>query len=406
MNVLVLGAGLAGVASAWYLRQRGFAVAVLDLPSDHDPLAHVGAIATSYAWPWPVQARALAAIKRLWQGGLSAAVLPSADYPGLWPALRYGFARRSAMSQESLLQLALYSHDCLQALQQSTGIEYASGRLGSIQLLRTGRQLDAAMSAMQQLTQNGVASRLLPPDEIPEFESVLHGVGDSLLGALYVPAGQSGDAELFRRGLMARARAQGVEFRVVDKMDGLISEADRVHGVLVDGQLERADHYVLALDAQARPLLNTLGIELSLYPRYCYSLAYESHDADMQLQSLVVDSEMGLLATRVANRLQISTLADCAVRPRQLMQAASRLLGTSFVLEPVDFSTEVSYLMPDAAPQLGPSSYANLWLNLGHSGFAWSMACGAGRYVADLIGGTNPAIGLAGLSPFSRAARG
>lgn len=400
MKVLILGAGLAGLTSAWYLRQQGFEVAVFDWAANQAQASKLACassgltsaeLVSAEGASKPCYSQLAAQLDEHWQ-----------QWRWSWLALSHASARRAALNHERLLRLALHSRGCWSELYQAAGLDQAQVLGPSMRLLRSAQQFDAAYSYMQQLTQQGVVSQLLQPEEVVEVEPALQGLEKQLLGALYLPADQQGEGELFKSKLLQLCLVRGVIFHWVDSIAGWHSEADQVHGVLINGQLERADHYVMALDFAARPLLSLLGIELPLSARQFFSFGC----AGPALQTRLVDAKHKLQLSSVEGRLQIAGLAGFAVGQQQsrvcekMAQAASRLLGIAREPQPADIKCELSYLMPDAMPVLGPSSYANLWLNLGHSKMAWQLSSGAGQHLACLIAGNQVDLSLAGLSMF------
>ncbi len=414
MKVLVLGAGVIGVTSAWYLRQSGFEVTVVDRQPAaglETSFANAGQISPGYATPWAAPGIPLKAMGWLLQRHAPLAIRLTVDwrqYQWLWQTLRNCTAARYELNKERMLRLAEYSRDCLDELRRDTGIAYDDRQLGTTQLFRTQKQLDAAARDQQLLARNGVPCRLLLPDQIHEVEPALHDVRDQLTGALHLPNDQTGDCYQFTSKLAGLAMAQGVEFRFNSRVEALESEGDRVHGVRIDGVLERADHYVMALGTAARPLLNGLGIDLPLYPLKGYSLTAALAEGEPGPQSTVLDESWKVALTRLGGRLRIGGMAelagqDLSLNPRRrqtLIKVASQLFPAAADYEGAEFWTGLRHATPDSVPVLGRTAYANLSLNLGHTTLGWTMACGAGRFLADQISGRTPAIKPDGLDIF------
>lgn len=419
MRVLVLGAGVIGVTSAWYLRQHGFEVTVVDRQADvglETSYANAGQISPGYATPWAAPGIPLKAMRWLLQKHAPLAIRLTADwrqYQWLWQLLRNCTARRYALNKERMLQLAEYSRDCLDELRRETGIEYEGRQLGTTQLFRSQQQLDAAAADMQVLEESGVAHRLLTAEQIWEVEPALQAVSDQLAGALYLPNDQTGDCYLFTKRLAELAQQAGVEFRFDSQVEALLCEADRLQGVRINGVLERADHYVLALGCRARGLLNTIGMDLPLYPLKGYSLTWTIDNPDAAPRSTVLDETWKVAITRFDGRIRAGGMAelmgnDLSLNPRRretLEMVAGSLYPQAGNLAQGEFWAGLRHATPDSVPVLGRTAYGNLWLNLGHTTLGWTMACGAGQYLADLVKGQRPAISGSGLDMFRYVGR-
>lgn len=414
MKVLVLGAGVIGVSTAYYLRRNGFEVTVVDRQPDvglETSFANAGQVSPGYATPWAAPGIPLKAMQWLLQRDAPLAIRLGADwrqYQWLWLTLRNCTAARYAVNKERMLRVAEYSRDCLDALRRETGLEYDDGQLGTTQIFRSQQQLDAAAADMQVLADSGVPHRLLMPDELHEVEPALHAVRDQLTGGLYLPGDQTGDCYLFTCRLAELARQIGVEFCFASEVQALLSEGDRVQGVRINCQLQRADYYVLALGTAARPLLNQLGIDVPLYPLKGYSLTYAIRGAGAAPRSTVLDETWKVALTRLGGRMRVGGMAELAGEDRSLnprrRQTLEKVAGLLFPqagdCAQAEFWSGLRHATPDSVPVLGATSYTNLFLNLGHTTLGWTMACGAGRYLADLMAGQPPAISGEGLDMF------
>lgn len=419
MKVLVLGAGVIGVTTAYYLRQYGFEVTVVDRQPSvglETSYANAGQISPGYATPWAAPGIPLKAIRWLLQKHAPLAIRLTTDwrqYQWLWLTLRNCTAGRYAVNKERMLRLAEYSRDCLDELRQAAGIEYEARQLGTTQLFRTQQQLDAVASDMEVLEASGVPYRLLLPDAIREVEPALHQVRSQLTGALHLPNDQTGDCYQFTCRLAGLARAEGVEFCFDSTVEQLLGEGDRLQGVRINGKLERADHYVLALGSESRPLLNMLGIDVPLYPLKGYSLTYAVTEPAAAPLSTVLDETWKVALTRFDRRIRVGGMAelvghDLGLNPRRretLEMVANSLYPDAGDSSNAELWAGLRHATPDSVPVLGPTGYGNLWLNIGHTTLGWTMACGAARYLADLLSGATPHISSEGLDVFRYAAR-
>lgn len=419
MRVLVLGGGVIGVSCAWYLARAGFEVCVIERelgPARATSYANAGQISPGYASPWPAPDVPLKAIKWLFQRHAPLAIRPGLhwdQYRWLAQMLRNCTHSRYAVNKERMVRLAEYSRDCLDQLRAETGIEYEGRCLGTVQLFRTQAQLDAAARDIAVLEQAGVAHELLDRDGIVRVEPALASAPAPLAGALRLPGDQTGDCRLFTERLAALAAGAGVEFRYGSQVQRLDGDGRRVTGAWIDGRNERADRYVVALGSWSPALLRPLGITLPIYPLKGYSLTLPITHAAMAPMSTVLDESYKVAITRFDQRIRVGGMAEVAgfdlrlnPRRRQTLELVLQsLYPQGGDLGAAEFWTGLRPATPDGPPILGGSRYENLFINAGHGTLGWTMACGSGRYLADLMAQRGTAIRGDGLD-LSRYARG
>lgn len=304
-----------------------------------------------------------------------------------------------------MVRLAEYSRDSLDELRRELGLDYEQRTLGTTQLFRTREQLDAAARDITVLEQYGVRYELLDADAIIRVEPALAKVRDSLAGALRLPGDETGDCHLFTTRLAELARQQGVEFRYGQQIEALQAGGNQVTGVRIDGKLETADRYVLALGSWSPRLLAPLGIRLPVYPLKGYSLTIPISNPDMAPVSTVLDESYKVAITRFNDRIRVGGMAEVSgydlslpARRRQTLELVVRsLYPEGGNLEEAEFWSGLRPSTPDGPPVIGPTRYSNLLLNTGHGTLGWTMACGSARYLADLVDGRTPAIDPEGL---------
>ena len=411
MRILVLGSGVVGVTSAWYLRQAGHDVVVVDRQPGaalETSFANAGQVSPGYASPWPAPGIPAKAIGWLLSRHAPLAIRPTADpaqYRWLWQMLRNCTSARYAVSKARMVRLAEYSRDSLDELRRELGLDYEQRTLGTTQLFRTSEQLDAAARDITVLEQYGVRYELLDADGIIRVEPALAKVRDSLAGALRLPGDETGDCHLFTTRLAELARQQGVEFRHGQQIEALQAGGNQVTGVRIDGKLETADRYVLALGSWSPRLLASLGIRLPVYPLKGYSLTIPISNPDMAPVSTVLDESYKVAITRFNDRIRVGGMAEVSgydlslpARRRQTLELVVRsLYPEGGNLEEAEFWSGLRPSTPDGPPVIGPTRYSNLLLNTGHGTLGWTMACGSARYLADLVDGRTPAIDPEGL---------
>jgi D-amino-acid dehydrogenase len=394
MRVLILGSGVIGTTSAWYLRQAGHEVTVVDRqpgPALETSFANAGQLSFGYTSPWAAPGVPLKAIKWLFQEHAPLAIRPTADmaqYRWLWQMLRNCTAGRYAINKARMVRMSDYSRDCINELRAATGIDYEGRQLGTTQLFRTQQQLDAAAQDIEVLRQYGVPYEVLDRQGIVRVEPALAGKADTLVGALRLPEDQTGDCQLFTRRLAALAAAAGVEFRF--------------------------DQYVVALGSYSPPLLAPLGMRLPVYPLKGYSLTLPITDAAMAPTSTILDESYKVAVTRFADRIRVGGMAevagfDLSLDPRRratLEKVVGDLYPQGGDLSRAEFWTGLRPATPDGTPVVGATPYRNLFLNTGHGTLGWTMAAGSGRYLADLMDGRKPQISSEGLDIFRYGGQG
>lgn len=411
MRVLVLGSGVIGVSSAWYLARAGFDVTVVDReagPGRETSFANAGQISPGYASPWAASGVPLKALKWLFTTHSPLVIKPGLDprqYLWLLRLLRNCTAHRYAINKARMVRLARYSTACLDDLREELGLDYEGRRLGTVQLFRTQSQLDAADHDIAVLQHYGVPFELLDRAGIVKAEPALADVVDQFTGALRLPDDQTGDCALFTRRLAERAKAAGVEFRFNRTVEALEASGDRIAGARINGKIERADRYVLALGSYTPRLLAPLGIHLPVYPLKGYSLTVPITDPAMAPCSTVLDETYKVAVTRFDRRIRIGGTAELcgfdlskpARRRATLEKVLAELYPRGGDSSRGEFWTGLRPATPDGTPVVGGTRFQNLYLNTGHGTLGWTMACGSGRYLADVMAGAMPQISGEGL---------
>jgi len=411
MRVLVMGGGVIGTTSAYYLARAGFEVVVVDRQpavAMETSFANAGQVSPGYASPWAAPGVPLKAIKWLLQRHAPLAIKLTGDVQQyLWMAqmLRNCTAARYAVNKERMVRLSEYSRDCLDELRAETGIDYEGRQCGTTQLFRTQAQLDAAAKDIAVLQASGVPYELLDRAGIARAEPALAKVADKLSGALRLPNDQTGDCQLFTTKLAEMARELGVEFRFNQDIQRLQYSGDRLDGVWIDGKLETADRYVLALGSYSSQMLKPLGIRAPVYPLKGYSLTVPISDPAMAPVSTVLDETYKVAITRFDQRIRVGGMAeiaghDLSLNPRR-RETLQMVVGDLFPLggDPsgAELWTGLRPATPDGTPIVGATAYRNLYLNTGHGTLGWTMACGSGRLLADLLANKRTQISIDGL---------
>ena len=412
MKVLILGSGVVGVTSAYYLAQKGFDVTVIDRQPAvglETSFANAGQISPGYSAPWAAPGVPLKAIKWLFQRHAPLAL--KADFT-LWQLqwtlklLQNCTAKRYDTNKERMVRLAEYSRDCIIELRKNTGIAYEGRTGGTLQVFRTQKQLDAEAKDIAVLSRLGVPFEHLDPDGCARAEPALALVKDKLLGGLRLRHDETGDCQLFTANLAEKAKALGVKFRQDVKIERLVMQNNNLNGVEITAdkgtEILQADQYVVALGSYSRALMQGLGLQIPVYPVKGYSLTVPVINSAAAPISTVMDETYKVAITRFDNRIRVGGMAelagfDLSLNPRRretLEMVLNGLFPNGGDVTKSQFWTGLRPMTPDGTPIIGKASEIvnNVWLNTGHGTLGWTMACGSGQLLADLMAGQKPAI--------------
>lgn len=406
MRVVVLGSGVVGVTSAWYLARAGHQVTVLDRqPASgmETSFANAGQVSPGYSAPWAGPGIPIKALKWLMMRHRPLVLWPSMD-SGLygWLAQMLANCTEAAYGRNKarMVRLAEYSRDCLKDLRDDTGIQYDQRTRGTLQLFRTQKQLDSIGADIEVLKGFGVRHSVLDPAGCIAAEPALGLVPGKFVGGLQLPGDETGDAHIFTQRLAALAAAAGVAFCHGVTVKALETEAGRVSGVVTDTGRVTADHYVVAMGSYSPALLRPLNVHVPVYPVKGYSLTLPITDESAAPVSTVMDETYKVAITRLGDRIRVGGTAELAGfslklrKPRRetLAHSVGDLFPKGGDIERASFWTGLRPMTPDGTPVVGPTRYANLSLNTGHGTLGWTMACGSGRLLADLVTGRKPDI--------------
>jgi len=371
--------------------------------------ANAGQISPGYAAPWAAPGVPMKALKWLFQRHAPLAL--KADW-SLWQIewtlklLCNCTASRYDINKERMVRLAEYSRECIGELRANTDISYEGRTQGTLQVFRTKKQLDAEAKDIAVLSRMGVPFEHLDPDGCARVEPALEQVKDRLLGGLRLPNDETGDCQLFTTNLAAEAQKLGVKFRQDVTINRLITNKNKLSGVEITtdagAEILNADQYVVALGSYSRQLMQGLGLQIPVYPVKGYSLTVPIVNPIAAPVSTVMDETYKVAITRFDDRIRVGGMAelsgfDLSLNPRRRETLEMVLNGlfpnagdTSHSL----FWTGLRPMTPDGTPIIGKASenHNNVWLNTGHGTLGWTMACGSGQLLADLVANHKPAI--------------
>lgn len=422
MKIVVLGSGVIGTTSAWYLARAGHEVTVIDRaagPALETSFANAGQLSFAYTKPWAAPGIPLKAVKWAFQRHAPLVLQPLAavrQAGWLGQMLANCNSAAYARNKERMLRVSEYSRDRLIALREETGVEYDGRRQGTLQVLRTEKQLEAVGKDLKVLKAEGVPFSLLSPEECLAYEPGLKGSRDLIAGGVLMPEDETGDCFKFTNALAKLCEGLGVTFRYGVTIRGLDREGDRIVAVETSEGRIVADAFVAAMGSFTPALVRPLGLRLPVAPLKGYSLTIPIVDAAKAPESTVMDEAYKVAITRLGDRIRVGGLAEIAGfdaslsarRRATLEKSVSELYGGAGDLSRAQFWTGFRPATPDGTPVIGRTPLANLWLNTGHGTLGWTMACGSGALIADLISRRAPAIDAAdlGIERYSRAGAG
>ncbi|MHA1597225.1 MAG: D-amino acid dehydrogenase [Alphaproteobacteria bacterium] len=413
-SVLVLGAGVIGVTTAYYLARAGLRVTIIDRqdgPGLETSFANGGQIAASHAEPWASPASLSNIVKWLGRADAPLKFRLKAD-PVLWNWCIRFLANcthaRAARNIERTLRVALYSRNELIALRTETGIQYDRRSDGVLHFFGKPQEHQNALRHVETMRDHGLELRMLDADGCVIAEPALRHARQTglLAGGILSPDDESGDAHAFTRALATHAAGLGVHFQYGCDIEKLTMENGRLSGIaLAGGERLRADATVLALGSYSPLLVKPLGIRLPIYPAKGYSVTLPIVDPALAPKVSLTEDERKLVYSRLGGKLRIAGTAeiagyDTSIDPArtEIMLSAARDMfpGACDLSDPQPWAG-LRAKTPDSVPILGPTPVEGLYLNTGHGTLGWTMACGSGRILADVISGKTPKLDTQGL---------
>lgn len=412
MKICILGAGVIGVTSAYYLAQAGHEVVVIDrqpAPARETSFANAGEVSPGYSSPWAAPGIPMKAIKWLFMEHAPLIIRPMADmttWRWLLSMLSNCTSARYAVNKGRMVRLAEYSRSCLMELRDATGITYDHRTRGTLEVFRTKEQLDSIGKDIDVLRADGVPFEVLDTEGCIAAEPGLAGSRNKIAGGLRLPNDETGDCFKFTSALYEKAKALGARFSFETTVLSLVRENNRIRAVRTsDGDVE-ADIFVAAMASYTPELVKPLGLALPVYPVKGYSITVPIQDEARAPVSTVMDEAHKVAITRLGDRIRVGGMAEIAgfshdlpeARRATLVHSVEDLFGGAGNQSEATFWSGLRPMTPDGTPVVGPTSVPNLYLNTGHGTLGWTMACGSSRVLADLISGTRPEIECADLA--------
>ncbi len=399
MEVIVLGSGVVGLTSAWYLSQAGHSVTVIDRQprsAEETSFANAGQISYGYSSPWAAPGIPQKAIKWLFEKHAPLKVKPSLD-PQMIQWMTQMLANcqlaRYQVNKSRMLAIANHSRECLHELKKHHNVEYQGRQKGTLQVFRNEKQLVSIEKDMKLLEQSGIRFELMDVASCIKQEPGLAPVQEKLVGGLYLPDDETGDCYLFCQQLTELAKTQGVQFKFDTQIQSLAIEGKKIMGVQTDKGLLKADSYVVALGSFSKQMLSPLGVNVPVYPVKGYSLTLPIVNEEFAPTSTVMDETYKVALTRFDDRIRVAGTAELAgfdpsiptARKDTIEMVVRDLFPQGGDFSKAEFWTGFRPMTPDGTPIIGTTPIENLYTNTGHGTLGWTMACGSGQILSDII---------------------
>ncbi|WP_097092204.1 D-amino acid dehydrogenase [Novosphingobium sp. Chol11] len=412
MKVAILGSGVIGVTSAWYLAKAGHEVVVIDRqsgPALETSFANAGEISPGYASPWAAPGIPMKAMRWLFMQHAPLILRPTFDAAMLrWIVAMLGNCTEKAyaVNKSRMVRLAEFSRDQLIALRQETGITYDERSQGTLQLFREQKQLDGIGKDVAVLQADGVPFEILDKAGCIAAEPGLANSQSPIVGGLRLPNDETGDCFKFTNALADMAQAAGVTFLHDHEIKRLVQGKGGIDHVETDKGPVDADAFIVALGSYSPLLVAPLGIKLPVYPVKGYSITVPITAAERAPVSTLLDESFKVAITRLGDRIRVGGMAELSgfstnlpgKRRDTLEYSVGSLFPAAGDLGKASFWSGLRPMTPDSTPVIGSTHIPNLYLNTGHGTLGWTMACGSGHVIADIVSSRKPAIETGDLS--------
>ena len=412
MKIVVLGAGVVGTAAAWWLARDGHEVTVLERhagAAQGTSYSNAGLVSPGDATAWASPAALRTFFRALYRRDLGIRVKLGRDpYFYAWTLrfLRQCTTARMRANTLVKLRLALHSRDCINRIEEETGVGYDQRRKGILYFFRSQQSFDIGADNYRFLGERGLPIEIVDRKRLVELEPGLAGAAEKIAGGVYSPVDQTGDSHMFATRIAAHAAEKlGVTFRFGTAIEGLDIDGDRVTAVRSAAGAVSADAFVLALGPESGVFGRRHGIDLPVYPVKGYTATIPLVDPSKGPTMGGADEDRLIGYSRLGERLRLSSTAEFAGFDRShapgdfatMLRTARDLFPGAFDEARAETWAGLRPMMPNSVPVIGPARYRNLYLDTGHGHVGWTMAAGSGQFLADLVAGRKPEIDPQGL---------
>lgn len=410
MHILVLGAGVVGVTTAWFLQKQGHQVTVVDRQTQaglETSYANGGQVSVSHAEPWANPSAPVKVLKWLFRADAPLLFRPRPD-PAQWrwalSFLAQCTSAKAAHNIRQMVNLGTYSRAQLQALRDETGLEYDQVQKGILHFYTNPAEFDAALAPTKIMCDLGCDRQVIDAQKAVELEPALTPIQHKIAGATYTSEDESGDARKFTQALAELCRQNGVAFCYDTDILGFERAGDRILGVQVlnkgHHEIMRADAYVLSLGSFSAMLARQLGLSLSIYPAKGYSITVPVKNEEAAFSVSLTDDEYKLVYSRLGDRIRVAGTAELNgysrklnyTRCRAIVRRTAEIMPEAGYWDKAEFWTGLRPATPSNVPYVGKSHFANLYLNTGHGTLGWTHSCGSAAALADIVAGRRPEV--------------
>ena len=424
MKIIVLGAGIIGISTAWHLAQRGHEVTVVDRQAGaalETSFANAAQISVSYCEPWANRDAPWKALKWMFSKEAPLLFRPQIPLGEGWHQYRWGLeflanCNDTAFERnvQQLVALGSYSHAALKQVVRDTGIAYNRLEKGIAHYYVDQRSLDTAAGAAALMAKYGVNRRVVSKQELLKIEPAFQQFADHIVGGTFTASDESGDARVFTQELSQRCLERGVQFLWNHDVLGLDPAGGSIASTRVRSQTTgqeqslTADHFVLAMGSYTAPLLRTVGVNLPIFPGKGYSATFKILKPELAPQVSLLDDSVKCAMSRLGDDLRIAgtievggydlsldsplARARCAMLARRVETVFPGVCDTRLAEEggKPHFWTGLRPATPTNIPYIGKSKVGKLWVNAGHGTLGWTHGAGSGKAIAELISGHRP----------------
>jgi D-amino-acid dehydrogenase len=412
MKILVLGGGVIGVTTAYYLARDGHEVTVVDRcpeAASETSYANAGLLAPGHAFAWASPKAPGIMLKSLFDDDQALRLKFSTDprlWSWVWLFLLQCTSARARLNTIRKLGLCVYSVEALHEVVADSQVEYDGLNGGNLYFYRTPESFEKGVAHTGILRERGLEMEVLERHQVAEIEPALAPHKSSIAGAVYTPGDASGDARMFSRGLAAFcAEHLAVTWKFDTAIKGIDTAGDRVEGVITDAGRLEADLYVMALGCESAIIGRTIGLRLPIYPVKGYSVTVPMRESNAAPAMGGVDDDNLIAYCPMGKRLRLTSTAefsgyDRSFQPRDfraMLRLGRELFPGVGDYDQPEYWAGLRPMTPEGTPFLGPARYRNLYLNTGHGHIGWTMSCGSAKVTADLIAGRDPGVDLEGM---------
>ena len=410
MQVAVVGAGVIGVCTAYFLAEAGHEVIVIERRNnvaEEASYGDSGILAPASIAPWAAPGMPKAFLSCLLKSESPLLFNRMLD-PALWGWMRRWLkecdSNRYQLNRARMHRIAAYSDQIMRQLREQHQLDYEQAP-GYLQLFRSERDLQLAQPAFDFLAAHGIAHEVLDAAGAHAIEPALNS-HTPLAGCLHLPADESGNCALFTRQIRQLAQKMGVEFHFASNVKS-IRQSDHGVEIRLDARSFAADRVVLASGADSAKLLAPLGLHLPTCAVKSYAATATLRNFESAPIAAVMDESYKVAITRMGKRIRVAGVAELGSRTTELRQAALNTLlkvASDWFPDACNYNTASfwsgsSLMLPDGAPLIGTTPVRNVFVNIGHGSTGWAMAAGSSKVLADIVSDRNPDIDLEGLTP-------